>query len=88
MLRGAEVEELIGPDTVNTMPMQTLLACAERLEVRVHRVSQGSGVFLLPASLAPFGGISIIGWLASAGGATGIGNAIAREVAKLGGRDW
>lgn len=29
----------------------------------------GSGVFLLPASLAPYGGISIIGWLVSAGGA-------------------
>ncbi len=29
----------------------------------------GSGVFLLPASLAPFGGISILGWLVSAGGA-------------------
>ncbi len=29
----------------------------------------GSGVFLLPASLAPFGGISIIGWLVTAGGA-------------------
>jgi APA family basic amino acid/polyamine antiporter len=29
----------------------------------------GSGVFLLPASLARFGGISIVGWLASAGGA-------------------
>ena len=28
------VEELVGPETVNTMPMQTLLACAERLEVR------------------------------------------------------
>ncbi|MGH2942067.1 MAG: bifunctional transaldolase/phosoglucose isomerase [Solirubrobacteraceae bacterium] len=27
------VEELVGPETVNTMPMQTLLACAERLEV-------------------------------------------------------
>ncbi len=29
----------------------------------------GSGVFLLPASLAPFGGISILGWLFSASGA-------------------
>lgn len=29
----------------------------------------GSGVFLLPASLAPFGGISILGWLASSAGA-------------------
>ncbi len=29
----------------------------------------GSGVFLLPASLALFGGISIVGWLVSAGGA-------------------
>ena len=29
----------------------------------------GSGVFLLPASLAPYGGISILGWLVSAGGA-------------------
>src|SRR5262245_47410547 len=28
----------------------------------------GSGVFLLPASLAPFGGISLIGWIVSAGG--------------------
>ena len=27
------VAELVGPDTVNTMPMQTLLACAERLEL-------------------------------------------------------
>lgn len=29
----------------------------------------GSGVYLLPASLAPFGGISIVGWLVSAAGA-------------------
>jgi APA family basic amino acid/polyamine antiporter len=28
----------------------------------------GSGVFLLPASLAPYGGLSIAGWLVSAGG--------------------
>jgi APA family basic amino acid/polyamine antiporter len=28
----------------------------------------GSGVFLLPASLAPFGGVSLIGWVISAGG--------------------
>jgi APA family basic amino acid/polyamine antiporter len=28
----------------------------------------GSGVFLLPASLAPFGGISIVGWIVSAAG--------------------
>ena len=28
----------------------------------------GSGVFLLPASLAPYGGISIIGWLITATG--------------------
>ena len=27
------VSELVGPDTVNTMPMPTLMACAERLEV-------------------------------------------------------
>src|SRR4051794_22528352 len=29
----------------------------------------GSGIFLLPASLAQFGGVSLIGWLVSAGGA-------------------
>jgi APA family basic amino acid/polyamine antiporter len=29
----------------------------------------GSGIFLLPAVLASFGGISVIGWLLSAGGA-------------------
>ncbi len=34
------VEELVGPDTVNTMPMQTLLACAERLEVRGETVRE------------------------------------------------
>ncbi|MDA1305687.1 MAG: amino acid permease [Acidobacteria bacterium] len=30
----------------------------------------GSGVFLLPASLAAFGGLSIVGWVLSAAGAT------------------
>jgi len=34
------IEELIGPDTVNTMPMQTLLACAERLEVSGETVRE------------------------------------------------
>src|SRR5687767_3768183 len=29
----------------------------------------GSGIFLLPASLAPYGGLSLIGWLVSTGGA-------------------
>jgi APA family basic amino acid/polyamine antiporter len=29
----------------------------------------GSGIFLLPASLAPYGGVSLIGWLISTGGA-------------------
>jgi len=28
----------------------------------------GSGIFLLPASLAPYGGMSIVGWLISAAG--------------------
>jgi APA family basic amino acid/polyamine antiporter len=28
----------------------------------------GSGVFLLPASLAPYGGLSLVGWGISAGG--------------------
>ena len=34
------VEELVGPDSVNTMPMQTLLACAERLEVTGETVRE------------------------------------------------
>jgi transaldolase/glucose-6-phosphate isomerase len=34
------VEELVGPDTVNTMPMPTLMACAERLEVRGETVRE------------------------------------------------
>ena len=34
------VEELVGPDTVNTMPMQTLLACAERLDVTGETVRE------------------------------------------------
>lgn len=38
----------------------------------------GSGVFLLPASLAAFGGLSIAGWLASAAGATCLALVFAR----------
>jgi APA family basic amino acid/polyamine antiporter len=29
----------------------------------------GSGIFLLPSSLAPYGGLSLVGWLVSTGGA-------------------
>lgn len=43
----------------------------------------GSGVFLLPASLAPFGGISILGWLVSAGGAVCLALVFARLGAVL-----
>ena len=38
----------------------------------------GSGVFLLPASLAPYGGISIIGWLITATGSVFIALVFAR----------
>lgn len=38
----------------------------------------GSGVFLLPASLAPFGGISILGWLFTTAGAITIALMLAR----------
>ncbi|MEJ7798062.1 MAG: bifunctional transaldolase/phosoglucose isomerase [Solirubrobacteraceae bacterium] len=34
------VEQLLGPDTVNTMPMPTLTACAERLEARGETVRE------------------------------------------------
>lgn len=34
------VAELVGPDTVNTMPMQTLLACSERLDVTGETVRE------------------------------------------------
>ncbi len=43
----------------------------------------GSGVFLLPASLAPFGGISILGWLFSAGGAVCLALLFAQLAAQL-----
>ncbi len=43
----------------------------------------GSGVFLLPASLAPFGGISILGWLVSAGGAMCLALVLARLAATM-----
>jgi APA family basic amino acid/polyamine antiporter len=48
----------------------------------------GSGVFLLPASLAPFGGISILGWLFSAGGAVCLAllfAQLATQLPKIGG---
>jgi len=38
----------------------------------------GSGVFLLPASLAPFGGISILGWLFTTAGAIMVALMLAR----------
>ena len=37
----------------------------------------GSGVFLLPASLGPFGGISIVGWLISTAGAVALASVFA-----------
>ena len=40
------VEELVGPETVNTMPMPTLMACAERLEVRGETVREDPGPVL------------------------------------------
>jgi len=48
----------------------------------------GSGVFLLPASLAPFGGISIVGWLISTAGALCLALVFARlgaAIPKIGG---
>lgn len=48
----------------------------------------GSGVFLLPASLAPFGGMSILGWLFSAAGAVCLALVfaqLARQLPKIGG---
>lgn len=38
----------------------------------------GSGVFLLPASLAPYGAMSLVGWLVSAGGAVCLALVFAR----------
>jgi APA family basic amino acid/polyamine antiporter len=38
----------------------------------------GSGVFLLPASLAPYGGLSIVGWLITATGSVLIALVFAR----------
>ena len=38
----------------------------------------GSGVFLLPASLASFGGISILGWLFTSAGAIMVALMLAR----------
>ncbi|MEJ7823820.1 MAG: bifunctional transaldolase/phosoglucose isomerase [Solirubrobacteraceae bacterium] len=40
------VEELLGPDTVNTMPMPTMMACAERLEVRGDTAREESALVL------------------------------------------
>ena len=38
----------------------------------------GSGIFLLPSSLAPFGGLSLAGWLVSAAGALALALVFAR----------
>jgi len=41
----------------------------------------GSGVFLLPASLAPYGGVSLVGWVVSAGGSVLLALVFARLAA-------
>ncbi|MCZ7652871.1 MAG: amino acid permease [Thermoanaerobaculia bacterium] len=43
----------------------------------------GSGVFLLPASLAPYGGVSFLGWLVTAGGSMAIGLVFARLARRM-----
>ncbi|MDE2498364.1 MAG: amino acid permease, partial [Xanthomonadaceae bacterium] len=48
----------------------------------------GSGVFLLPASLAPYGGYSLIGWTISAAGAlllAGVFFRLAKRAPRAGG---
>jgi basic amino acid/polyamine antiporter, APA family len=48
----------------------------------------GSGVFLLPASLAPFGGVSILGWLFTSAGAMAVAlllAGLARRIPRAGG---
>ena len=40
----------------------------------------GSGVFLLPASLAPYGGVSFVGWIITAGGSLFLALVFARLV--------
>jgi APA family basic amino acid/polyamine antiporter len=43
----------------------------------------GSGVFLLPASLAPYGGLSLAGWIVSAGGSVCLALVFARLAREL-----
>ena len=43
----------------------------------------GSGVFLLPASLAPYGGISLVGWLVTTAGSILLGLVFARLARRL-----
>jgi APA family basic amino acid/polyamine antiporter len=43
----------------------------------------GSGVFLLPASLAPYGGLSLVGWIVSAAGAIALALVFARLARQL-----
>ena len=48
----------------------------------------GSGVFLLPASLAPFGGVSLLGWLLTSAGAMALAllmAGLARRIPRTGG---
>ncbi|MBD8872755.1 amino acid permease [Rhodanobacter sp. DHB23] len=48
----------------------------------------GSGVFMLPATLAPYGGYSVVGWLVSAAGAlllAGVFYRLARRAPRAGG---
>jgi len=42
----------------------------------------GSGVFLLPASLAPYGGYSLVGWVVSAIGALLLAGVLSTRTAR------
>ncbi|TQV72350.1 amino acid permease [Aliikangiella marina] len=48
----------------NSKPLGLIICCALVVGNMI-----GSGIFLLPASLASYGGVSILGWLATAAGA-------------------
>ena len=65
------------PVTTPAPPARRELGLATAISLVVGSMI-GSGVFLLPASLASFGGVALIGWVVSAAGATVLALVFAR----------
>ncbi len=82
-LRFRSVNEPDAPTPASTRPSTAKALGLATLTALVVGNMIGSGVYLLPAALAPFGGASLLGWLVTTGGSIAIGLVFARLARRL-----